>query len=312
MRDRQYKTTTFVQNKSTVNSTVAHFDLNKTLTLVNSTTEDIATNKLPDKLSWKPLFIKMSSNEHVILITGANRGMGFAILESLAIAVPSSTFLLGCRDTGKGELAISNLRSKGITSNIIPVQIDVAGNESVHAAVALVREMYGKLDVLINNAGYGAIPPDPEKDAEGYREAFQVVYDVNVTSVALCMALFLPILRKSSDGRIINVSSGRGSIGISASGKMPPTVSIPYSISKTALNALTVEMSRYEENKGVMFQMISPGHCKTEFNGYRGTRDPMEGANVVVECVVKGRGELENAGFWETRGDARELVRIPW
>ena len=254
----------------------------------------------------------MSSKEHIIFITGANRGIGLAILHSLAVALPSSTFLLGCRDTTTGEAAISDLCSQDITSTIIPIQLDVTNDDSVQAAVALVREKYGKLDVLINNAGYATIPPDPERDAEGYRKAFQTVYNVNVTSVALCMALFLPLLRKSSDGRIINISSGRGSIGINAAGLLPPTTSVPYSISKTALNALTVEMSRYGENKDVMFQTVSPGHCKTALNGFKGPRDPMEGANVVVECVIRSREKLDNAGFWETDGDSRELLKIPW
>ncbi len=246
------------------------------------------------------------------MVTGANRGIRLAILHSLAIATPSSTYFLGCRDTTTGEAAISDLRSQDITSTIIPIQLDVTNDDSVQAGVALVREKYGKLDVHINNAGYATISPDPEKDAEGYRNAFQTVYNVNVTSVALCMALFLPLLRKSSDGRIINVSSGRGSIGINAAGLLPPTTSVPYSISKTALNALTVEMSRYAENKDVVFQTVSPGHCKTALNGFRGPRDPMEGANVIVECVLRSREELENAGFWETDGDSRELLKIPW
>jgi NAD(P)-dependent dehydrogenase (short-subunit alcohol dehydrogenase family) len=254
----------------------------------------------------------MSSRHHVILITGANRGIGFAVVHSLAMALPSSTLLLGCRDTASGEAAISELRSKGISSTIVSVQLDVTNDDSVKATVGAVAERYGRLDVLINNAGYAAIPPDPGTDAHGYRAAFQSVYDVNVTGVALCMALFLPLLRKSEDARVVNVSSGRASMQILALGEMPPTVSIPYSISKVALNALTVEMSRCEENSGVVFLVVGPGHCKTAFNGYRGVKNPMEGAVVVVECVVRSRGEVGNAAFWETRSSSRELVRVPW
>jgi NAD(P)-dependent dehydrogenase (short-subunit alcohol dehydrogenase family) len=254
----------------------------------------------------------MASQNHVILITGANRGIGLAILHSLAIALPSSTLLLGCRDTAKGEAAISDLQPKGVNVTIIPLQLDVTSNNSIKAAVERVQQKHGKLDVLINNAGYATIPPDPSKDADGYRSAFQTVYDVNVVGVALCTTLFLPLLRKSPNARVINISSGRASMQTLASGTMPATVSMPYSVSKVALNALTVEMSRYEENKGVMFQLVNPGHCKTEFNGYRGMRDPMEGAVVVVECVLRGREELGNACFWETKGESREVVRVPW
>jgi NAD(P)-dependent dehydrogenase (short-subunit alcohol dehydrogenase family) len=226
--------------------------------------------------------------------------------------LPSSTLILGCRDTAKGEAAISDLRSKGVKATTIPLQLDVSSNDSLKTAVEHVQKKLGKLDVLINNAGYATIPPNPSKDADGYRAAFQAIYDVNVTSVALCTALFLPLLRKSPNARVINVSSGRASMQTLASGTMSTTVSMPYSVSKVALNALTVEMSRYEENKGVVFQLVNPGHCKTEFNGYRGTRDPIEGAIVVVECVVRGKEELGNAEFWETKGDGRELVRVPW
>jgi NAD(P)-dependent dehydrogenase (short-subunit alcohol dehydrogenase family) len=73
---------------------------------------------------------------------------------------------------------------------------------------------------------------------------------------------------------------------------MPPPVSIPYSVSKTALNALTLEMAKLPEKEGVQFHVIGPGRCKTEFNGFRGTRDPLEGANVVVELVNAEKGDV--------------------
>lgn len=257
----------------------------------------------------------MPPSSPIILITGANRGIGLAILHSLAAALPSSTLLLGCRDAVKGEAAISELRSQGIDATIIPLQLDVTSNGSVKGAVELVQQKYTKLDILINNAGYASIPPDPEKDPEGYRTAFQEAYDVNVTSVAVCTSLFLPLLTQSPDARVINISSGRASMQVLMSGTMPPAVSVPYSVSKVALNALTAEMSRLEENRSVMFLLVNPGHCRTAFNGFKGTRDPMEGAVVVVQCVVREReelGGLGTLGFCETKGDSLELVTVPW
>jgi NAD(P)-dependent dehydrogenase (short-subunit alcohol dehydrogenase family) len=245
-----------------------------------------------------------------VLITGANRGIGFAILQALALRSPSDHYLLGCRDLLKGEAAIQELRKLGITSPIEPIQIDVTSDDSLRAAVQTVDSKFGCLDVLVNNAGAAVIPSAP--DFSDYRSAFSAVYDTNVTSVAITTQLFLPLLRKSPSGIVINVSSGRGSLGISSSGKMPPTASIPYSISKTALNALTLEMAKFPENQDVQFQVVGPGHCKTEFNRYRGTRDPLEGANVVVELVNAEKGRVPNAGFWQTEGASKELVRIPW
>lgn len=178
----------------------------------------------------------MSSKSHIILASGVNRAIEFAILYSLATAMPSS-ILLGCRETAKGEAAISDLRAQGIASTIIPIHLDVTSDDTVKAAIEAVVKKYGKLDVLIENAGSAVIPPGASDDPQGHRAAFQSVYDVKVTSVALCMALFLPLLRKSGDGRVINGSSGRASLQILTSGAMPPPVSIPYSISKVALNA---------------------------------------------------------------------------
>lgn len=250
------------------------------------------------------------SSQRVVLITGANRGIGFAILQVLALRSPSDHYLLGCRDLSKGQAASQELRKLGVTALIGPIQMDVTSDESLRAAVQIVESKFGRLDVLINNAGAAVVPSAP--DFSDYRSAFSTVYDTNVTSVALTMQLFLPLLRKSPSGIVINVSSARGSLGISSSGRMPPTVSIPYSVSKTALNALTLEMAKFPENQGVQFHVIGPGHCKTEFNGFRGTRDPLEGANVVVELVNAEKGTVPNAGFWQTEGASRELVRIPW
>lgn len=222
------------------------------------------------------------SSSRVVLVTGANRGIGFAIMEALALRSPSNQYLLGCRDISKGEVAIQELRKLSIKSPIDAIQIDVTSDESLRAAVRTVESRFGHLDVLVNNAGAAIIPSAP--DFSDYRSAFSSVFNTNVTSVAITMQLFLPLLRRSPSSVIVNVSSGRGSL----------------------------EMAKFPENEGVQFQVVGPGHCKTEFNGYRGTRDPLEGANVVVELVNAEKGTVPNAGFWQTEGASKELVRIPW
>lgn len=97
-------------------------------------------------------------------------------------------------------------------------------------------------------------------------------------------------------------------MGRSSAGELPPTAAWSYSISKVALNSLTLEfMKSYPE---VKFYAANPGHCKTVFNGYKGTRDPLEGANVCV-TIVEGEGGVK-PGFYETVGEALELVEVPW
>jgi NAD(P)-dependent dehydrogenase (short-subunit alcohol dehydrogenase family) len=249
------------------------------------------------------------SSPRVVLVTGANRGIGFAILQALSTRSPSDQYLLGARDLVKGTSAIKALRQLGIEARIDAIQLDVTSDQSLRTAVKMIESKYHALDVLINSAGLALIPSAP--DCSDYRSAFSAVYDTNVISVALTTQLFLPLLRRSPRGQVINVSSARGSLTLSSSPSTPPTVSMPYSISKTALNALTLEFDKLAENKDVEFQCIAPGHCKTAFNGFRGSRDPLDGAKVVVELVTAEKDGFPS-GFWQMEEGDDEPKTIPW
>jgi NAD(P)-dependent dehydrogenase (short-subunit alcohol dehydrogenase family) len=238
----------------------------------------------------------MSLNR-AVLITGANHWHRFRHPAGTRSLLRSDHSLLGCRDLLKGEASIQELRKVGITSPTEPIPIAVTSDNSIRAAVQTVDSNFGGLDVLVNNAGAAVIPAAP--DFSGYRSTFSAVYDTNATSVAITMQLFLLLLHKPPSSVVFNVSSGTGSLGISAWGKMPPTVSIPYSISKATLNAVILGMATFLENQDVQFQVVLPVHRETEFNGYRRTRDPLEGgANVMVELVNAEKGRVPNARFW--------------
>jgi NAD(P)-dependent dehydrogenase (short-subunit alcohol dehydrogenase family) len=167
--------------------------------------------------------------------------------------------------------------------------------------------------VLINNAGVASIPE--KADFSDFRSSFAQTFDVNITSVALLTTCFLPLIRLSTAGKVINVSSGRASLHNSSTGNMPPTVAVAYSISKAALNSLTIEMQKVEDAEGpqgsdVRIFAINPGHCKTSFNGFRGTKDPIDGAEVVVRIVGDEKGDYGKGRFWEfEEGVMRE---VPW
>lgn len=150
------------------------------------------------------------------------------------------------------------------------------------------------------------------------RDSFNATFNANVTSVAAVTSTFLPLLRRSSDPRVIHVSSGRASLTRSTGANFPPTAAVSYSISKVALNALTIEQQKAEnartgneEDGGkVDFYTITPGHCKTAFNGWRGLKDPLDGAEVVVRLVMAKRGEWKAGSFLEfEEGVMRE---VPW
>lgn len=164
--------------------------------------------------------------------------------------------------------------------------------------------MLTRLAVLINNAG---IAGKIAEDNSDFREMYQKIMNTNVTSVGLVSTLFLPLLREANDARVINVSSARGSLTLVTTGKNPPTAFIPYSVSKAALNLLTVELSHTHPD--INFQLVNPGWCKTGFNGFGGPKDPLEGAQSAAELALAEKGK-HKAGFWAWENDAME--EVPW
>lgn len=242
------------------------------------------------------------------MITGANRGIGFAILQAMIQRSPADHYLLACRDIGAGVKALEELRGLDLDSStaISVLELDVTSDESLKSAAEEIRMHHGKLDILINNAGIAVIP---KADLSDLRDSYNAVYDTNVTSVAMSMSVFLPLLWLSPSPRTVNISSARGSFGLSAN--MPPTVSIAYNTSKTALNALTVEYAKAKGNEDVQFHVASPGHCKTAFNGFRGRKDPIEGAKGVVELAFAEKGKYAN-GIWQMEGEEKEATTVPW
>lgn len=242
-----------------------------------------------------------------ILITGANRGIGFSVLQALATRSPSDHYLLAARSTKNGELAIQELRKSGVQAEVNVVELDVATESSIKGAEQEVRKKYGRLDILVNNAGIAILE---NSDGSNIQESYAQTFNTNITGVALMMTTFLPLMKESSsDARIINISSARASLHLSSTDNLPPSRVISYSVSKTALNALTIEYSKAEP--AVVFHAANPGHCKTAFNGFRGTKDPLDGVKVIVELALAEKGKYEN-GFWQLEGDEKEASRVPW
>ena len=136
---------------------------------------------------------------------------------------------------------------------------------------------------------------------------------INNASVAAACEVFLPLLRSSSrDPRIVQVSSTRGSLAYTEEGRLPPPRALSYCASKAALNLVTMLMSQREESAAVLFQCASPGHCRTDFNGNTGARDPEVGAEVIVDMVLEDRELLGKCGLWEVPVGETEKVRAPW
>ncbi|HEY2057824.1 MAG TPA: SDR family oxidoreductase [Amycolatopsis sp.] len=209
------------------------------------------------------------TTQRTALVTGANKGIGKAIAAGLV--KEGFTVYVGARDVGRGQATAAEIGGRFM-------QLDVTAQEDVDRAV---REI-GHLDVLVNNAGvntgdYG--PPSSET-----AEAMRRVYETNVFAVVRVTNAFLPLLRASTAGRIVNVTSKRGSIGEEGAWAGQP--SMPYSSSKTALNAITAHYARELAGTAVKVNGAAPGHVATDFNGFRGRRTPEEGAEVAIRLAT--------------------------
>ena len=158
---------------------------------------------------------------------------------------------------------------------------------SVRAAVKTIQSEAGRLDVLVNNAGISSAPGARFRaPAEESVENIRGVYETNVFAVVTVTNACMPLLLASEAGRVVNVTSKRGSIGEEGAWVGRPNMA--YSSSKTALNALTVHYARSLVETSVKVNGAAPGHVATDFNGFRGTRTPEEGAAVMVRLAQLG------------------------
>jgi NAD(P)-dependent dehydrogenase (short-subunit alcohol dehydrogenase family) len=227
----------------------------------------------------------------VALVTGANRGIGFEVCRQLAQR--GFIVVLGARDEEKGIRAAAGLARERLT--VIPCQLDVTDLESIDNARLRVTEEIGRLDVLINNARihYDDWQRVLDADLEQVREAFET----NTLGAWKMTRAFLPLLRESKHGRIVNVSSGAGSL-VSMGARTPA-----YAMSKVALNALTRMFAAELHPQKILVNAICPGWVATE----RGTggRPVDKGAASIVWGAL-----LDDDG--PTGGFFRDGRSIPW
>ena len=217
------------------------------------------------------------------LVTGANKGIGRAIAAGLA--GQGFAVYLGSRDAGRGEAAAAELAAAG---DVRAITLDVTSDADVAAALSRVQAEAGCLDVLVNNAGthplnhrwLDHLPTPTEETADDLR----YVYETNVFAVVRLTNAFLPLLRAAPAARIVNVTSKRGSIGEDGAWVGQPVMS--YSSSKTALNAITVHYARALADTPIKVNGAAPGHVATDFNNFRGTRTPEQGAAVAIRLAT--------------------------
>ena len=250
-------------------------------------------------------------DKQVALITGANQGIGLQIAKDLASH--GFTVLVGSRNLERGEAA-----ARSIDGDAHALQLDVTDHASIAAAADRIRNEFGRLDVLINNAAISNTSLRPGMSMEEFAKStrpsnvsldeVRAVWETNVFGVLAVYQAMLPLLREAPQARIVNVSSGVGSLTANSDPAFPyRSIFGPvYPASKTALNAMTVAMAIELESTGIKVNAVSPGYTKTNLNNYSGTETVEEGAAEAVRVALIGpdgpTGKFTHA----------KLGTIPW
>ena len=249
-------------------------------------------------------------DKRIALVTGANQGVGRQVAKELV--ANGLTVLVGSRNFEHGEAAATE-----IGSSAIPLQLDVTDRVSISTAAERIRKEFGRLDLLVNNAAishtrkgslslqeYAKITLASNASLDEVR----AVWETNVFGVLAVYQAMLPLLRQSADARIVNVSSGVGSLTANADPAYPfhAFYGPVYPASKAALNAITLAMMIELESTGIKVNLVTPGFTKTNLNGYEGTASVEDGSREVVRVALLGPdGPTGTFTRWEN-------VTIPW
>jgi NAD(P)-dependent dehydrogenase (short-subunit alcohol dehydrogenase family) len=223
-----------------------------------------------------------TSSKRVALVTGANKGIGFEIARQ--IGGTGVAVLLGARNKAAGEDAAARLTAERINARFI--SIDVTDAASIAAAAGTIENDYGRLDILVNNAGASASAdgPIPRARLEGVERVLRTNF---LGALAVTQAM-LPLLRRASSARIVNVSSGLGSLSQNGDPdyKYAAVKLIGYSASKVALNMLTVQLAYLLRDTAIKVNSADPGFTATDLNRHRGTQTIPEGASEAVRLAL--------------------------
>lgn len=223
----------------------------------------------------------------IALVTGANRGLGYATVR--ALAETGMSVLLTGRDAGKVEEAAAALQAEGL--DVQAFSLDVSSPSSIASAVERVEREHGLLDVLVNNAGILPEATDGEQHDFAGVALFQSTFQTNVFGVVAVTEAFLPLLRRSARGRIVNVSTTMGSLTDQANPDSPwYQLGVPaYRSSKAALNSITISLAKALADTDIKVTSVCPGWVQTDLAPGNRDHAPVtadDAARVVVAAAM--------------------------
>ncbi|WP_327227566.1 SDR family oxidoreductase [Streptomyces platensis] len=240
------------------------------------------------------------SEQTIALVTGANKGIGYEIAAGLGAL--GRRVGVGARDEERRETAVAKLRAAGVDAFGVP--LDVTDEASVADAVRLIEDSAGRLDVLVNNAGITGDGPQMPTTVDV--ATVRAAVETNVIGVIRVTNAMLPLLRRSSSPRIVNMSSGVGSLTRQTTpGTETGPISAAYTPSKTFLNAVTVQYAKELSNTNILINAACPGYCATDLNGFRGFRTPEQGAAIALRLATLP-DDGPTGSFFDDAGE------VPW
>jgi len=226
----------------------------------------------------------MNDQNRIALVTGANKGIGLEIARQLAQTATS--VIIGARNAERARSAVETLSSQGLA--VESVLLDLNDHASIAAAAETIGAEHGRLDILVNNAGIVDAEDGPPTAAAP--EAVRRILDTNFVGTLAVTQAMLPLLRRSSAARIVNLSTSLGSLTLN--GDPDSTYYsqrfIGYNASKAALNMLTVQLAEELRDTLIVVNSVSPGFVKTDLTGHNGFMTAEEGAKLPVEYALLG------------------------
>ena len=237
----------------------------------------------------------------VALITGANKGIGFEVARGLGKA--GMAVLLGARDAGRGAEAAAKLRGEGLDAR--EIAIDLQDEATIHTAAGEIETDYGHLDVLVNNAGITS--PGDGMPGTADLDAIRRTFETNFFGTVVVTQAMLPLLRKAPAARIVNVSSGLGSLALNSDPASPyaEVKILGYNASKAALNMMTVQLAYELRDTPIKVNAADPGYTATDLNGNSGPQTVEEGAQEATRLALLP-DDGPTGGYFDRHGV------VPW